>query len=242
MLSQEEEGKLGGPRTKGAEGTSEKRRRTEEKRRTVAEDERDEEGDHGSIVAFRIPCSPSVDFQPPRPPAFYSPASWTTAAGRLAPSCNSPPPFVPSVPLSDPSCPPALVPPPPGPRYPLVALILRFPRSHPPLRRPMRLARNHQPSTAVAYLHASLRKPRPADQTLHPLLSSPLRSPRLYVARLRFFHPFHSPSSRLHPRASVSLARESDFPSLIFSLSLSLSLSLILVGCLPPCLSSLPQP
>lgn len=74
-----------GPRTKGCGRDTKGRRRGEEWKR-IEKDEEDEEGDHGSIVAFRIPCRPSVDFRPL--PLQLLPPTCTP--------CSSPPPFVPS--------------------------------------------------------------------------------------------------------------------------------------------------
>lgn len=59
----------------------------------MEDDKEDEVGDHGSIVAFRIPCRPSVDFHPC--PSFICPFDYhrPTCTDR----CNSPPPFAPAV-------------------------------------------------------------------------------------------------------------------------------------------------
>lgn len=95
----------------------------------MEKDEEDEEGDHGSIVAFRIPYRPSVDF---RPLPLRSPLQL------LQPTCTpciSPPPFVLSTTVP-------VIPQPPLPSS-FPCTIATIPR----------LARGPQPSTAVAYLH-----------------------------------------------------------------------------------------
>jgi len=213
----------------------------------MAEDEGDEEGDHGSIVAFRIPCSPSVDFQPPCPPAFYTPASprgrllqpadLHPLATRLLLSC---PPFLSPIlralPLSRPRLSVPVIPWPPlssalPPPSPLP------PSTRPPLRRPMRLARNHQPSTAVAYLHRRRARVVTQAQTRRPdtipssLLA--LTFPR-HVCASAFSISFIPPSSRFHPCASISLPHLHANLTFRLSVSLSLSLSLsFLTVCLP---------
>lgn len=108
----------------------------------MEKDEEDEEGDHGSIVAFRIPCRPSVDF---RPLPLYSPLQL------LQPTCTpciSPPPFVPSTIV---------------PVIPQSPLPFSFPRAISP-----RLARGPQPSTAVAYLHRRCARVVTQAQTHRP--------------------------------------------------------------------------
>lgn len=117
----------------------------------MEKDEEDEEGDHGSIVAFRIPCRPSVDF---RPLPLYSPLQL------LQPTCTpciSPPPFVPSTIV---------------PVIPQSPFTLLFPPHHP---RDSHEALNPRPPsrTCTVDVHASLRRPRPTDQTSDSLLSSP---------------------------------------------------------------------
>lgn len=161
----------------------------------MEKDEEDEEGDHGSIVAFRIPCRPSVDF---RPLPLRSPLQL------LQPTCtpcSSPPPFVPST---------------HRPRYPSVALTLLFPPA--PSRNSHEALNPRPPSrTCTVDVHASLRRPRPTDQTSDSLLSSP---------------PFPSSSlSSPHPRSSphlvsLSISRVQHFRPLCLPLSFSLSLFL----------------
>lgn len=168
----------------------------------MEKDEEDEEGDHGSIVAFRIPYRPSVDF---RPLPLRSPLQL------LQPTCTpciSPPPFMPSTTV---------------PVIPRSPLPFSFPRTIP------RLVRGPQPSTAVAYLHRRRARVVTQAQTHRPdirlsRLSSLLFSPRpslsrshssphlvsLSITRVQHFHPLYL------------------FLSLFLVLSLSLSLSLLL--------------
>lgn len=201
------------------------------------EDKGDEEGDHGSIVAFRIPCRPSVDFQPHvllplslwfTPTTTIQPAESHPLATRLL-SC--PPSLVPIVLSLFLSC--------LNPRYPSVALILRFSCRHSPPHHPMRLARNHQPSTAVAYLHrrrarivtqAQTRRP---DTRLSSLLPLAFPCATVVLPSLSFI-PLLSSASFLCVDRALSFARKSHFRSgflsFIFSLSHCLSASLSLVA------------
>lgn len=145
---------------KGAEGTPGQEGETADGERRI---EKDEEGDHGSIVAFRIPCRPSVDFRPLPSPSLppspllrplRSPSSTTTAdlhPLQLASSFRA-----------------------------LHHLCLRYPLPsppHPPRAIP-RLARSPRPSsrTCIVDVHASLRRPRLTDQTL-------------FSPHLSFLHP-----------------------------------------------------
>jgi hypothetical protein len=189
----------------------------------MAEDEGDEEGDHGSIVAFRIPCSPSVDFQPPCPPAFYTPASprgrllqpadLHPLATRLLLSC---PPFLSPIlralPLSRPRLSVPVIPWPPLSS----ALPPPLPCPLPPAHLCAVPCDSHEtinprpPSrTCTVDVHASLRRPRPVDQTLYPPLSSPSRSPvtcvpllfpSLSFPRPRGFIPAHRSRSLICTR------------------------------------------
>lgn len=168
----------------------------------MEKDEEDEVGDHGSIVAFRIPCHPSVDFRP---------LPLRLLLQLLQPTCtpcNSPPPFVPSTisPLSL-SCYSVSRP------YSPLPFLLLAPScdSHEALNRRL-------PSrTCIVVVHASLRRPRPR-QTPNSLLSS--------LPSLHFL------SSLLNSRSSprivllpLSHAAFSPFsPPLPLSLSLCLSL------------------
>lgn len=165
----------------------------------MEKDEEDEEGDHGSIVAFRIPCRPSVDF---RPLPLRSPLQL------LQPTCtpcSSPPPFVPST---------------HRPRYPSVALTLLFPPRTIP-----RLARGPQPSTAVAYLHRRCARVVTQAQTHRPdiRLSSLLASFSFLVSL------FSSPSFISASRLTLYFSRAAFSPSLPPSLFLPLALSLCLL-------------
>jgi len=74
---------------KGAEGTSEEEGEEKDRRgwRRIEKDEEDEEGDHGSIVAFRIPCHPSVDFRPLPLRSFNYYSRLAPLAARLLLSC-----------------------------------------------------------------------------------------------------------------------------------------------------------
>jgi len=158
----------------------------------VEKDEENEEGDHGSIVAFRISYRPSVDF---RPLPLHSPLQ--LLQHRLCTPCISPPPFVPStiVPVI--------------PQSPLPGLL--FPLHHPATRtRPSTLDRRVLAVLARVDVHASLRRPRPTDQTSDTLLSSPP------------FPPFFS-SSLVH----LHISSHSLFLACsIFALSISPSLFL----------------
>lgn len=137
------------------------------------------ESDHGSIVAFRIP----------RPvPRSASTLPLRLPLQLLQPTCtpcNSPPPFVP----------------PPIPRYPPVALTsLAPPRdSHEALDR----------RACIAGVHASLRRPRPTDQTPDSLLS-PSPPPPLSLSPFLLWSSHGSRSRSLFDAAfspSLSLPR-----------------------------------
>lgn len=186
-----------GLRTKGR-GRDIRGRRREGGWKRTEKDEEDEEGDHGSIVAFRIPCRPSVDFRPlplRSPLQLLQPTCCTP--------CSSPPPFVPStiVPVI--------------PRSPLPS---SFPCAIP------RLARGPQPSTAVAYLHRRRARVVTQAQTHRPdiRLSSLLSSPFPLPPR-----PSSSPHPRssLH-LVSLSISRVQHFRPLCLLLFFSLSLAL----------------
>lgn len=195
----EEEEKTRAEDERARKGHQGQRRREGGWKRTE-KDEEDEEGDHGSIVAFRIPCRPSVDFRPlplRSPLQLLQPTCCTP--------CSSPPPFVPStiVPVI--------------PRSPLPS---SFPCAIP------RLARGPQPSTAVAYLHRRRARVVTQAQTHRPdirlssLLSSPFPSPSSL-----FSSPSFVSASRSH---SLFLAYSIFALSVSFSFSLSLALSLFL--------------
>lgn len=187
-----------GPRTKGRGRDT--RRKSGGGWKRMEKDEEDEEGDHGSIVAFRIPCHPSVDF---RPLPLRSPLRL------LQPTCtpcSSPPPFVPSTTV------------PVIPQSPLPSSSLPTP---PASSRYSHEALNPRPSsrTCIVDVHASLRRPRPTDQT-----SDSLFSPRL----LSLPQP-SSPHPRSSPRlVSLSISRARHFRPLSFPLSLFLPLPLSL--------------
>lgn len=155
--------------------------------------EEDEEGDHGSIVAFRIPCRPSVDF---RPLPLRSPLQL------LQPTCtpcSSPPPFVLSTIV---------------PVIPQSPLLSSLPRTIP---RDSHEALNPRPPsrTCTVDMHASLRRPRPTDQTSDSLLSSP---PFPSSSSL-----FSSPSFISASRLTLYFSRAAFSPSLSPSLFLSAS-------------------
>lgn len=195
----------------------------------MEEDKEDEAGDHGSIVAFRIPCRPSsfpsVDFQPPSSPSFAP----STTTGR---TCNSPPPFVP-----------------PSSRLLLLSSPRVIPQTSLPHSTP--LAQSSQTSTTYTYVYlqrasriadvqyASLRRlrptetrhtTRPSSSIAHSLLSlsyslslSSLFSAFPVFTRLRVSHLSFPPFRALR------------FRHLFFSLSLSPSLvSSFLSSPLPP--------
>jgi len=161
----------------------------------MEKDEENEEGDHGSIVAFRIPYRPSVDF---RPLPLHSPLQ--LLQHRLCTPCISPPPFVPStiVPVI--------------PQSPLPGLL--FPLHHP--------ATRTRPSTAVAYLqylHASTctrRYAGPDPPTRHQTLFSPL---------LLFHPSFPHPSFISTSRLTLYFSRAAFSPSLFLPRSFSLPLA-----------------
>lgn len=185
-----------GLRTKGR-GRDIRGRRREGGWKRTEKDEEDEEGDHGSIVAFRIPCRPSVDFRPlplRSPLQLLQPTCCTP--------CSSPPPFVPST------------------------IVPVIPRSPLPSSLPCaipRLARGPQPSTAVAYLHRRRARVVTQAQTHRPdirlssLLSSPFPS-----SSSHFPSPSFVSASRSH---SLFLAYSIFALSFSFSLSLFLPAS-----------------
>lgn len=165
----------------------------------MEKDEEDEEGDHGSIVAFRIPCRPSVDFHP---------LPLRSPLQLLQPTCtpcSSPPPFVLSTIV---------------PVIPRSPLLFSLPRTIP---RDSHEALNPRPPsrTCTVDVHASLRRPRPTDQTSDSLLSSP---PFPFLVPL--------PLTLVHLRISshsLFLACSIFALSVPFSLSFSLALSLCLL-------------
>lgn len=166
----------------------------------MEKDEEDEEGDHGSIVAFRIPYRPSVDF---RPLPLRSPLQQLQST---CTPCSSLPPFVLSTIV---------------PVIPQSLLLFSFPRTIP------RLARGPQPSTAVAYLHRRCARVVTQAQTHRPdiRLSSPLASFSFTVPLL--LTPSFISASRLtlyFSRAAFSPSL-SPPPSPPLSLSFSLFLS-----------------
>lgn len=184
-----------GLRTKGR-GRDIRGRRREGGWKRTEKDEEDEEGDHGSIVAFRIPCRPSVDFRPlplRSPLQLLQPTCCTP--------CSSPPPFVPSTIV---------------PVIPQSPLPSSYPCAIP------RLARGPQPSTAVAYLHRRRARVVTQAQTHRPdiRLSSLLSSPFPPSSSL-----FSSPSFVSASRLTLYFSRTAFSPSLSPSLFLSRSRS-----------------
>lgn len=197
----------------------------------MVEDEGDEEGDHGSIVAFRIPCRPSVDFQPPSscryppdsPCRLLQPADLLhPLATRLllsclfGPSLRSCPPAASRSPLSLGRPYPPLLPPPPTPAP-----------SHATRTKPSTLDRRRVLAPSTCTRRYAGPDPPTRHQTLFP--------PRSHVApHPPSFHPFHPLVLGFVP-VSVSLPRlrASHIFVLAFRLSpsvtrwLSASLSLV---------------
>lgn len=157
-----------GPRTKGRGRDTRRKRGGRWKR--MEKDEEDEEGDHGSIVAFRIPCRPSVDF---RPLPLRSPLQL------LQPTCtpcSSPPPFVPTT------------------------TVLVIPQSPLPFSSPRtipRLARGPQPSTVVAYLHRRRARVVTQAQTHRPDIRLSLLPSPPFPSSSLFSSPSFISASRL---------------------------------------------
>lgn len=176
-MEEERKKRRRGPRTKGR-GRDIRGRKREGGGgwKRMEKDEEDEEGDHGSIVAFRIPCRPSVDF---RPLPLYSPLQL------LQPTCTpciSPPPFVPSTIV---------------PVIPQSPLLFSFPRTIPATRtRPSTLDRRR----VLAPSMCTRRYAGPDPPTRHQILFSPrlLFPPRprssphlvlLSISRVQHFRP-----------------------------------------------------
>lgn len=190
------------------------------------EDEGDEEGDHGSIVAFRIPCRPSVDFQPPSscryPPD--SPCRLLQPADLLhplvtrlllsclfGPSLRSCPPAASRSPLSLGRPYPPLLPPPPTPAP-----------FHATRTKPSTLDRRRVLAPSTCTRRYAGPDPPTRHRTLFP--------PRSHVApHPPSFHPFHPLVLRPRVGLAPSFARESHFRSGFPSLTLRHSLAV----CLP---------
>lgn len=198
------------------------------RRRRMVEDEGNEEGDRGSIVAFRIPCRPSDDFQlpssslstPPLPSfarrlPLHTPLQLALSF-RVLPASSSrlAIPVIPRSPLSS------------------ASPVATHPRAIP---RDSHETINPRPPsrTCTVNVHASLRRPRPTDQTADSSLSLAFSS----VPRVLFPPSLLAPRLWLHLRAvSVSL---SSFPPLSLFL-LHSTRNFVLPFCLPHPPLSLP--